>query len=91
VGGLTFSVIFDLLILVGLRLGTLPAPVRRFLLLPAVYLTVAAALSVGSLRYRIPAEGPMAIVAARAICSAKPARDDSNVENALSDLAPQSA
>jgi len=33
--------------------------------------TVVAALSVGSLRYRIPAEGPMAIVAASAVAGAR--------------------
>jgi hypothetical protein len=40
------------------------APAKMFLLMPAVYLTVIHALSVGSLRYRIPAEVPMAVLAA---------------------------
>lgn len=69
--GLTFSLTFDLLVLVGLRRSNLSGPVKRFLLLPAVYFTIAAALSVGSIRYRIPAEGPMAIVAASAVCSSR--------------------
>ncbi|HEY1921249.1 MAG TPA: glycosyltransferase family 39 protein [Tepidisphaeraceae bacterium] len=69
--GLTFSVGFDLLVLAGLRRSNLSGPVKRFLMLPAVYFTIAAALSVGSIRYRIPAEGPMAIVAASAVCSSR--------------------
>lgn len=69
--GLTYSVGFDVLILIGLRRLSLPGPVKRLLLLPAVYFTIAAGLSVGSLRYRIPAEGPMAIVAASAVCSSR--------------------
>jgi hypothetical protein len=69
--GLTFSAGFDVLVLVGLRRGNLSGPAKRFLLLPAVYFTIAAALSVGSIRYRIPAEGPMAIVAASAVCSSR--------------------
>jgi hypothetical protein len=67
--GLAFSVGFDVLVLVGLWRTNLSGPIKRFLLLPAVYFTIAAALSVGSIRYRIPAEGPMAIVAASAVCA----------------------
>jgi 4-amino-4-deoxy-L-arabinose transferase-like glycosyltransferase len=67
--GLTFSLGLDLLCLIGLRRSNLSGPVKRLLLLPAVYFTIAAALSVGSLRYRIPAEGPIAILAASAVCS----------------------
>jgi hypothetical protein len=37
------------------------------LMLPAVYFTLLHALSVGSLRYRIPAEVPMAVIAASAL------------------------
>ncbi len=69
--GLTYGVGFDVLILIGLRRLGLPGPVKRLLLVPAVYFTIAAALSVGSLRYRIPAEGPMAILAASAVCSSR--------------------
>ena len=51
--------------------GVLASPAGRagvaFLLLPAIYFTVVHALSVGSLRYRIPAEVPMAVVAAGAV------------------------
>jgi len=54
-------------VVAGLGLGGLPGPAKRLLLLPAIYFTVAAALSVGSLRYRIPAEPPMAILAASSV------------------------
>jgi hypothetical protein len=42
----------------------LPASAKVFLLAPAVYFSLSAGLSVGSLRYRVPAEVPMAVVAA---------------------------
>ena len=59
-----YSIPLDLLVLWGLWSGTLPRAAKVFLLIPAIYFTLAHALSVGSLRYRIPAEVPMAIVAA---------------------------
>jgi 4-amino-4-deoxy-L-arabinose transferase-like glycosyltransferase len=62
--GLIFGIAFDLMILLGIRQTTISGPVKSFLLLPAVYFTIAAALSVGSLRYLVPAQAPMAIVAA---------------------------
>jgi hypothetical protein len=62
--GLVFGVMLDLLIALGFWQRQLAGPVKSFLLLPAVYFTIAAALSVGSLRYLIPAQAPMAIVAA---------------------------
>jgi 4-amino-4-deoxy-L-arabinose transferase-like glycosyltransferase len=64
--GLAWGIPFDLLVLAGLRQRILAAPAKRLLLLPAIYFTIAAGLSVGSLRYRVPAEGPMAILAAGA-------------------------
>ncbi len=54
------------LTVVGLFSGGFGRAGVAFLLLPAVYFTVVHALSVGSLRYRIPAEVPMAVVAAGA-------------------------
>jgi 4-amino-4-deoxy-L-arabinose transferase-like glycosyltransferase len=65
--GLLYSVPLDLLVLAGLWRPGLPGTVKRLLVLPALYFTVSAALSVGSLRYRVPAEAPMAIVAASAL------------------------
>jgi 4-amino-4-deoxy-L-arabinose transferase-like glycosyltransferase len=62
---MAYSIPFDLLVILGLfqaqRLGK---SLKLFLVSPAVYLTVAAAASVGSLRYRIPAEVPMSVLAA---------------------------
>jgi hypothetical protein len=62
---LAYSLPFDLLVVLGLfydaRLGK---SAKLLLLSPAIYLTVAAAASVGSLRYRIPAEVPMSVVGA---------------------------
>jgi hypothetical protein len=61
---LLFAVPFDLLVLWGLCGGSLPRPAKVFLMAPAIYFTIAHAVTVGSLRYRIPAEVPMAIIAA---------------------------
>ena len=58
-----FSVPFDVLILVGLIVAQLRRPVVIFLVLPAVYFTTVHGMSVGSLRYRIPVEPPLAVIA----------------------------
>jgi 4-amino-4-deoxy-L-arabinose transferase-like glycosyltransferase len=65
--GLLFSLPFDLLILLGLWKSGIPGSAKVFLLLPAIYFTVIHALSVGSLRYRIPVEPPMAVIAGAAV------------------------
>ena len=64
--GLAYSLPFDLLVILGLTTGRLSRSVKVFLLLPAIYFTAIHMLSVGSLRYRIPVEPPMAVVAASA-------------------------
>ena len=61
---MAYSVPFFVLFALGWLLNPMPATAKLFLAAPAVYLTFAAALSVGSLRYRIPAEVPMAVIAA---------------------------
>jgi 4-amino-4-deoxy-L-arabinose transferase-like glycosyltransferase len=75
----TYSIPLCLLFVAGLGLGRLPRPAKLLLALPAAYLTLAHALSVGSLRYRLPAETPMAVVAASMLvgraASAKSIRD----------------
>jgi hypothetical protein len=63
---LIYMIPLDVLIVLGLWRGQLPAATKVYLLAPAIYLTAAAAMSVGSLRYRIPADLPMAVVAATA-------------------------
>jgi hypothetical protein len=62
--GLGYSVPFDLLILFGLFHGNMRRSAKVFLLLPAIYLTAVHALTIGSLRYRLPAEAPLAVMAA---------------------------
>jgi 4-amino-4-deoxy-L-arabinose transferase-like glycosyltransferase len=59
-----FAVPFFMLVIVGASYRTLPQMAKLFLLTPAIYLTLAAIMSVGSLRYRIPAEVPLAVIAA---------------------------
>jgi hypothetical protein len=57
-----------LLLIVGLKRKALSQASKMYLLIPALYFTVAAGLSVGSLRYLLPAQPPMAILAASALC-----------------------
>jgi len=69
--GLLYSLPLDVLVLVGLFRrapggGPLSRSAKAFLLIPAIYFTAVHMLSVGSLRYRIPAEAPMAVLAASA-------------------------
>jgi 4-amino-4-deoxy-L-arabinose transferase-like glycosyltransferase len=68
--GLCYGVPFDILILLGLWKSNLPRTAKVLLLIPAIYFTGIHALSVGSLRYRIPFEPPMAVVAGSwALCA----------------------
>ncbi|MDB5319065.1 MAG: family glycosyltransferase, 4-amino-4-deoxy-L-arabinose transferase [Phycisphaerales bacterium] len=68
--GLCYGVPFDILILLGLWKGMLPRTAKVLLLLPAIYFTGIHASSVGSLRYRIPFEPPMAVIAGSwALCA----------------------
>ena len=67
--GLLYTLPLYLAVLVGLtrggpRGGGLPRAAQVYLLLPAIYFTAVHMLTVGSLRYRIPAEPPMAVIAA---------------------------
>ena len=69
---MAYSIPLDLLVLLGLfspNGRSLAVSVKLLLAAPAVYLTVAAAASVGSLRYRVPAEVPMAVLAAAGVVS----------------------
>jgi 4-amino-4-deoxy-L-arabinose transferase-like glycosyltransferase len=58
-----YALPFDILVILGLWHGRIPRTAKVFLLIPAIYLTIVHALSVGSLRYRLPAEPPMAVIA----------------------------
>jgi hypothetical protein len=62
--GLGYSVPLFALTLIGLMRRVIPVRVKVLCIVPAIYFTGVVALSVGSLRYRIPAEPPMAVVAA---------------------------
>ena len=61
---LCYAVPLDLLALVGLVISVLPRRTRLLLVVPAIYLTVGAAITVGSLRYRVPAEPFLACLVA---------------------------
>ena len=62
-----YTIPLFVLTIVGLCRSNLSMPAKVFLLLPAIYFTAIHALSVGSLRYRLPADVPMAVVAASAL------------------------
>ncbi|HEX2971022.1 MAG TPA: hypothetical protein VHP11_01745 [Tepidisphaeraceae bacterium] len=61
---LLYSIPFLLLVVLGVVIGVLPTPAKVLLLLPALYFTLIHALSVGSLRYRVPVEPILAVLAA---------------------------
>jgi hypothetical protein len=72
--GLFYSLPLDALVIAGLITGrALPGPVKLLLLLPALYFTAVHAASVGSLRYRIPAEVPISVIGASAFMRRHPA------------------
>jgi hypothetical protein len=72
--GLLYCVPFDLLVLAGLIRGKLTRAAKVFLLLPAIYLTVVHMASVGSLRYLLPAIGPMGVLAGSLFSRPRPGR-----------------
>ena len=59
-----YAVPFDLLCLLGLWSPRLKPSVKALLVMPAVAVTVAQVMSVGSIRYRLPAEATLAVLAA---------------------------
>ncbi len=61
------------LALVGLCRRELPRPARALLVAPALYFTVIHAMSVGSLRYRVPAEPLLSVLAAAGATAILPA------------------
>ena len=65
--GLAYSIPLFVLTLAGLWLAGIPVRVKVLCLVPAIYFTAVVAISVGSLRYRLPADPPMAVVAANAL------------------------
>lgn len=73
---LTFALPLDVWIMLGLWWGALPRTTKVFLILPAIYFSIVHAFTVGSLRYRVPADPPMAIVAAALFAAAAKANPD---------------
>lgn len=67
--GLFYSVPLFALALLGLLLGDLVRAAKMLLLTPAAYLTLVHMLSVGSLRYRLPAEPALAVLAAAGVAA----------------------
>jgi len=65
--GLLYAVPLYVLVLWGLWRPTLSRPVKGFLLVAAVYFSVVHVMSVGSLRYRIPVEPLLCVIAAGAV------------------------
>jgi hypothetical protein len=62
--GLGYALPFDLLVLAGICAAPIRRSAKAFLLAPAVYFTLVHMASVGSLRYRVPVEPPLAVLAA---------------------------
>lgn len=73
---LSYALPFDLLVIWGIVGTRLPRAGKVFLLLPAIYLTVVHALTIGSLRYRLPAEPALAVLAGAALAGPKRASED---------------
>lgn len=64
-----YTIPLFVLTIVGLCRSNLATPAKVFLLLPAIYFTAIHAFSVGSLRYRLPADVPMAVIAGSGLWS----------------------
>jgi 4-amino-4-deoxy-L-arabinose transferase-like glycosyltransferase len=62
--GLLYTLPLFVMTLSGLLSDRLPTAAKVLLLLPAIYITIVHAASIGSIRYRVPADVPMAVVAA---------------------------
>lgn len=65
-----YSIPFFLLVLLGLWRGEMAKMAKLFLLAPVFYFTLIHGLTVGSARYRIPVEAPLAVLAAAGLTSA---------------------
>lgn len=63
VAGLGFTLPLFVLTIIGLWYGRVSRSIKMYLLLPAIYFTLVHAVTVGSLRYRVPADVPMSLLA----------------------------
>jgi hypothetical protein len=68
---LVYTAPFYLFVLAGLLGSGLRRSAKVFLLLPAIYFTAVHMMSVGSVRYRLPVEPPMAVIAASVLAGPK--------------------
>lgn len=59
-----YALPFDAILLSGLLWGRMPRSAKLYLIAPAVYFSIIHALTVGSLRYRVPVEPPLAVISA---------------------------
>lgn len=60
---LAYMVPLYALIVLGLWLAPASRSIKMYLLAPAIYFTIAHAITIGSLRYRVPSDLPMAVIA----------------------------
>ena len=67
--GMAYSLPLDLLALVGLFAAPIRRSAKAFLLTPVVYFTLVHMASVGSLRYRVPVEPLLAVLAAAGLAA----------------------
>jgi hypothetical protein len=89
--GLLYAVPVSILVLAGLFGKGIALSGKLFLLLTPAYLTFLVAMSVGSLRYRVPAEPMMAILAASAVSNWMDHRGFGRLGWRRSEKAPQDA
>jgi 4-amino-4-deoxy-L-arabinose transferase-like glycosyltransferase len=66
-----YTLPLDVLVLIGLFSKSLNRREKMLLVIPAIYFTILCILSVGSLRYRIPAEPLLVVIAAAALSDLK--------------------
>jgi 4-amino-4-deoxy-L-arabinose transferase-like glycosyltransferase len=89
VAGLIYSVPLYILFLLGICCGQVPRSVKFLLAAPAIYFTAIHAVSVGSLRYRVPAEPPMGVIAGAAVCAwTSRRRRNHSIDNDLEETDP---
>jgi 4-amino-4-deoxy-L-arabinose transferase-like glycosyltransferase len=82
IAAMAYTIPFDLLILIGAWSGRIPRRAAIFLLMPAVYFTIVHTLSVGSLRYRVPVEPALAVLAAAGWAFVRGAGNNGDVSRA---------
>jgi len=83
---LIYSIPLFALVCVGVWMTPVARSAKVYLLLPALYFTIVHAVTVGSLRYRIPADVPMTVMAASGavtLISRSRRNDERSINNTL--------